>query len=154
MTSNPLSGKSRALPANAVRRGNGIEFDEDEDDSDSDGAINAKRRRNGNLRKRAKKSKVSKRNVGTEDGEYFNLDGQPDNNDNDEDQKDDGAMDHQLNYYKGDMKKLVLIAVFLMRMFLLNMNAYPEKAELINWGRKVFNAACQMTLGINYKGIV
>ncbi len=106
------------------------------------------------MRSRAKKSKASKRNAGNEDGEYFNLDGEPDNDDNDEGQMDNNVMDHQLNFYKGDMKKLVLIAVFLMRMFLLNMNAYPEKAELMNWGKKAFEAACQMTIGINYKGIV
>ncbi len=129
---NPHPGKSRTLPANAPKRGNRTQIDEDEDDGDV--PTNIKRRRNGDLRKRAKKSKARKRNVDNEDGECFDLDGQPDDGDDGEGDRGNDTMDHQLGYYQGFMKKLVLHAIFFMRIFLLNMNAYPEKEELMKWG--------------------
>ncbi len=40
-----------------------------------------------------------------------------------------------------------------MRLFLLNMEAYPSKEELIKWAEKSFAASCQVAFGINYKGV-
>ncbi len=85
-----------------------------------------------------------------EEGELFDLDGDGDQT-NDSDH--DGAMPHQLRYYKGEVKQLLIKAIFLMRIFLLNMNAYPDKDQLIKWASKAFLAACQMMYGVGYEGM-
>ncbi len=81
------------------------------------------------------------------------MDGQPDKPDEPDETHDDGVKDHQLGFYQGELKQLVARAIFYMRLFLLNMEAYPSKEELIKWAEKSFTASCQVAFGINYKGV-
>ncbi len=62
-------------------------------------------------------------------------------------------MDDRLGYYQGEEKKLVVRAIFYMRLFLLNMDAFPAKEGLIKWADKSFAASCQVAYGINYRGV-
>ncbi len=115
----------------------------EDSESSSDREINLKKRRKGK-----KRAKVSKKH--DEQGKVFDLDGE-DGHANDSDS--DGAMPHQLRYYKGEVKELLIKAIFFMRILLLNMNVYPDKDKLIKWASKAFLAACQMKYGISYEGM-
>lgn len=85
------------------------------------------------------------------------MDGQPDDGTGDRAEAEgrgNGVPEHQLGFYQGENKKLVIRGIFMMRMFLLNMNGYPEKDELADWAEKAYDAACQLAYGINYKGMI
>ncbi len=98
--------------------------------------------------------KMAAKNRNNEQGEYFDLDGQPGDvdADADADADNDGVNDHQLGFYQGELKRIIARAIVYMRLFLLNMEAYPSKLGLIKWAEKSFVASCQVAYGINYKG--
>ncbi len=87
-----------------------------------------------------------------ETGEVFDLDAGVVDGD-DEDDNDElgvnGPLEHQLGYYKGELRVTVVCAIFLIRIFLLNMNAYPDKLELLEWAARAFASACQLQYGIH-----
>ena len=131
-------------------------MEDDEGDAGNNCATLTKRRRKGQLKKQApRKPKRAPKNSRNDGGEFFDLDAGLDDACEEEDEEDEEpeVNDHQLGFYKGEIKKLVSRAIVFMRMFLLNMDAYPEKEELIKWAEKAFNAACQMAYGVNYKGM-
>ncbi len=99
------------------------------------------------------RTKGVKKNVQNEQYEYFDLDGQHDDADNAGNAHDDVISDHQLTFYQGEQKRLVARAIVYMRLFLLLMEAYPSKEELMKWAQKSFEASCQIAFGINYKGV-
>lgn len=99
-------------------------------------------------RRKGRKQKQAKKNVGNEQGEFFDLDGQT----GDADAADDDG-DDKLGFYHGEHKKLVIRAIIFMRLFLLNIEAYPSKGDLMKWAEKSFSASCQVAFGINYKGM-
>lgn len=117
-----------------------------------DGATRRAKRK----RKRGKRSKGSRNNV---EGEYFDLDEQLDDGvghgeaDDGETDGRDRIMDHQLGFYQGNKKKLIGRAIVFMRLFLLNMDAYPAKVTLIKYADKAFTVSCQVAFGVNFKGI-
>lgn len=103
-----------------------------------------KRPRSGSKSKKPKKKKT---NSGSE--EVFDIDGV--GSDEDEEDEDDTAS-HQLGYYKGEKKTLMKQAILFVRLFLLNMDAHPEKDQLVSWAHKAYMAACQLIYGLRYEG--
>ncbi len=131
----------------ALQKNQAFSRDSDEEVLDDDNVTKRKRRQKG---KKQPKAKSAKRTHNNEQGEYFVLDGQADDAD---DAHDEDVNDHQLGFYQGELKQLVVRAIIYMRLFLLNMEAYPSKEELIKWAEKSFSASCQVAFGINYKGV-
>lgn len=107
--------------------------------------FNVKKRRKG--KKRVKPSKKSRKE---ESGEVFDLDA--DGEEEEEITEKDGVMSHQLSFYKGEEKIIVKRATVFIRIFLLNMHAYPDKDVLARWASKAFIAACQLSFGPYYEG--
>ena len=68
------------------------------------------------------------------------------------DEEDEDENSHQLSSYKGEKKVIVKRAIIYMRFFLLNVNAYPEKDDLVKWAYKAFKTSCQVSYGPNYEG--
>lgn len=81
------------------------------------------------------------------EGEEFDLDGGDDHGTSQE-----GVQPTQLKYYKGEMKSILEDAVFFVRLYLLNHNAYPTLEEIITWSQNAYVAACKLRLGAKYKG--
>lgn len=109
-----------------------------EDDCDVDEPPRKKTRK-----KRSKAKKVQQSDI---DSEMIDIG----DDDEDESAPRDGPQAHQLKFYKGQKKNVIDLALFFIRMFLLNVNAFPDADELIIWSRNAFIAACKSFYGANY----
>lgn len=95
--------------------------------------------------KRRSKSKAPKIRQPDSDTEMIDIDG-------DEEQAPrDGPQSHQLKYYKGPQKKVIDLGLFFFRLFMLNVNAFPDADELVTWSHNAFIAACKSFYGANFE---
>ena len=127
------------------------EDEEIEEEETGEAAKTTKRRKKPS---KAKKGRATKKPVDSQ-GEFFDLDGQSGANadDNDEEPEGEAILDCRLSYYQGELKKLLVRAIFFMRLFLLCTEGFPSKEALIKWAEKSFAASCQIAYGINFKGL-
>ncbi len=89
----------------------------------------------------AKKKNRKRRNKTKQtDGELIDIGGvSAGGDDDDEDGVDDsGPKAHQKRYYKGEKKTLMEAAVVKLRLYLLNMNAFPSADELREWSNRCY----------------
>lgn len=96
--------------------------------------------------KRRKKPKTAHPKDDVEDTEMIRIeDGDVDSTSIDRPQA------HQLKFYKGEQKQLIDLALFFFRLYLFNVNAYPDAEELITWARNAYVAGCKSYYGSKYK---
>ncbi len=111
----------------------------DSEDEDEMGEVNTKKRRT-----RKTRAKMSKKKIEDDDGgEVFDLD---------DEQGARYVEPTQLGFYNGEKKLVITRGIFFVRLFLFNVNTYPDKAELEEWSAKGYRAGAQLTYGINYEG--
>lgn len=74
--------------------------------------------------------------------------------DDDEDEEDDpeGPQAHQKRFYKGNQKLLIESAITKFRIYLLNVNAFPNNHQLSEWTEKCFVEAGMDLFGAQYHG--
>ncbi len=95
-------------------------------------------------RGKAKRQKqVKNRYNGPE--EFFDLDGHGGDADAIADTVTE-TEDDKLGFYHGEHKRLVIRAILYMRLFLLNMDAYPTKGGLMKWAEKSFAASSNVAV--------
>lgn len=114
-------------------------------------------------RKKTRRGRKRTRGPKTWDGsdtEMIDIGDDGDDNDNDEGgggnmpkgpRSRDGPQSHQLRFYKGEKKNLIDIALFFIRLYLLNVNAFPDVDDLLLWSRNAFTAACKAMYGAKYQ---
>ncbi len=114
--------------------------DEDDDDEDSVGSPPKKTKK----RQRRKGAKAHSQTQ-QQDTELIDIDGE------ERSASLKGPQPHQLKYYKGELRTVIDIAIFFLRLYLLNVNAYPDAEELITWTSNAFTAACKSYYGSRFK---
>ncbi len=102
------------------------------------------------LRRRPKKRQKRKRanaqsRTQQQDTELIDIEGE------EQSTSRDGPQPHQLKYYKGELRAVIDIAIFFLRLYLLNVNAYPDAEEIITWSSNAFTAACKSYYSSTYK---
>lgn len=95
--------------------------------------------------KRRKKPKTEDAKAEQQDTEIIDI------GDGEEPLPTEGPQPHQLKFYKGEVKEVVDLAIFFFRLYLLNVNAYPDAEDLITWARNAYVAACKSYYGSKYK---
>lgn len=63
-----------------------------------------------------------------------------------------GPQSHQLKFYKGEERDLLDVALFYMRLYLLNANGFPDAQELVTWSYNSFMVACKAKFRGNWEG--
>lgn len=101
-------------------------------------------------KKRRRKAKGPKAQPDT-DTECFDIDIDIDGDDEEVSTSRDGPQSHQLKFYKGIQKQVVDLSLFFYRVYLLNVNAFPDADELETWSRNAYIAACKSIYGAAYQ---
>ena len=102
-------------------------------------------------RKGAKKASAKKRAATQQGGELINID-DVEGDEDEEDESDDGPRSHQKGFYKGDKKVLIEEAQTKFRLYLFNMNAFPNAEEMVDWSKKCFTNAGMDLYGARFHG--
>ncbi len=114
------------------------------DEEDVDEEIVALPPQNKKKRRKRERAKAQSKTQ-HEDTEMIDI------NDEDESASLEGPQPHQLKFYKGETREVIELALFFLRLYLLNVNAYPSADELITWSSNAFTAACKSYYGSRYK---
>lgn len=107
------------------------------------------KKRKGNRKNGASATKV--RRVDDE-GEVFNIDDVGPDDEDEEDHGVDGPQAHQKRFYKGNQKLLIEASTTKFRIYLLNVNAFPNNEDLMEWTEKCFVDAGMDLFGARYHG--
>ncbi len=104
--------------------------------------------------KKKKNRKGRTKKVKQTDGEFINIGDVSGGGDDDEGDVDEsGPKEHQKRYYKGEKKTLMEAAVVKLRLYLLNMNAFPSADELLDWSNRCYVDAGIDIYGGRYQGM-
>lgn len=68
--------------------------------------------------------------------------------------KEKCATPDQIKFYDGEIRDLLDIALFGMRVYLVSRNAYPAAIKQRQLAKKIFRNACKMKFGSNWRGSV
>lgn len=85
------------------------------------------------------------------DGEVFDINIDEDNEDNEENEVG-GRRSHQKGFYKGNSKLLIEHSTIKFRIYLLNVNAFPDAENLQEWTEKCFIEAGKDLYGARHEG--
>ncbi len=64
----------------------------------------------------------------------------------------DGPRPDQIKFYEGEDADILDVTLFYFRLYLLNVNGFPDAKEQAKWSYNALEAACKNTYGKHYEG--
>ncbi len=106
--------------------------------------------------RKKKKNRKGRKKLKQTDGELIDIElgSAGGGGDDDEGEGESGPKEHQKRYYKGVKKTLMEAAVVKLRLYLLNMNAFPSADELLEWSNRCYVGAGIDVYGARYQGML